>query len=112
MSTGASASSAGRAKFRKLVTTWPSASVSSRMPCDVRPEFRRQPFEIEQPRVAVDRRQPVAELVRDAGGQLAEPRQAVLQPQLLLEIHDLGQVAEQADRAVRCAWPRRGSARP
>ena len=49
----------------------------------------------------MDRRQPVAELVGDAGGELAEPREAVLQPQLLFEIDDFAQIGEQADRAVR-----------
>ena len=47
-----------------------------------------QPLEIEQPRVPVDGRQAVAELVRDPRGQLADLRQAVLQPQLLLELDD------------------------
>ena len=56
-------------------------------------EVRRQPLEVEQPRVAVDRGQPVAELVRDAGRQLPEPRQAVLEPQLLFELHDLAEIA-------------------
>ena len=36
----------------------------------------------------MDRGQAVPELVRDAGRQLAEPGQAVLQPQLLLELDD------------------------
>ena len=53
----------------------------------------------------MDGRQAVAELVGDAGGQLAEPRQAVLQPQLLFELHDLAQIGEQADRAVRARRP-------
>ena len=49
----------------------------------------------------MDRREAVAELVRDTRGELADLRQAVLQPQLLLELDDVGEVAEQADRAVR-----------
>ena len=60
----------------------------------------------------MDRRQAVAELVRDPGGQLAEPRQAVLQPQLLFELDDVAEVGEQADRAVRAAAVVAQSARP
>ena len=75
-------------------------------------ELRRQPFEIEQARVAMNRREAVAELVSDAGGHLAEPREAVLQPQLIFEVRDLAQIAEQANRAVRCGRPRRESAKP
>ena len=41
----------------------------------------------------MDGREAVAELVRDAGGHLAEPREAVLQPELLLELHHLGEIA-------------------
>ena len=63
----------------------------------------RQAFEIEQPAVAVDRREPVAELVGDAGGHLAEPSEAVLQPELFFELHHFGQIAEEADDAVRGA---------
>ena len=108
----ASVSSVGLAKFRKLVTISPSASVSCADARDVRTVVLRQALEIEQPGVAVNRRQAVAELVRDARGQLAEPRQAVLQPQLLFELHDLAEIGEQADRARRRARLRRESARP
>ena len=45
-------------------------------------------------------REPVAELVRDARGQLPDLGQAVLQPQLLLELDDVGQIAEEADGAI------------
>ena len=48
----------------------------------------------------MDGRQAVAELVRDARRQLAEPRQAVLQSQLIFEVHDLAEIGEQADRPV------------
>ena len=50
---------------------------------------RRQRVEIEQPRVAVNGRQAVPELVRQARGQLAESSQRVLQAQLLFEVRDL-----------------------
>ena len=62
-----------------------------------------QHVEIEELAVAVDGGQPVAELVRDAGRQLADRREAVLQPQLLFEIFDSGQIREQADGAVHRA---------
>src|SRR4029450_8991776 len=49
---------------------------------DVRPVLARQLFELQEPPVAVNCRQAVPELVGDPGGQLAEPGQAVFQPQL------------------------------
>ena len=70
------------------------------MPCTYGLEVGGQPFQIEQPAVPVNRGEAVPELVRDARGQLAEPCEAVLQPQLIFEIRDLTEVAEQADRAV------------
>ena len=48
----------------------------------------------------MDRGQAVAELVRDARGQLAEPREAVLQPQLIFQLDHVAEIGEQADRAV------------
>ena len=93
MSTGATTSSVGRAKFRKFVTTCPMRVGLVADALHERAELRRQPIEVEQPGVPVDRGQPVAELVRDAGGQLPEPRQAVLQAQLLFQVHDLAQIA-------------------
>ena len=68
---------------------------------DVWAELLRKTGGIEQPRVAMDGREAVAELVRDAGRHLAEPGEAVLEPQLLLELDDRRQVAEQADGPVR-----------
>ena len=62
-----------------------------------------QRFQIDQLAVAVNRREPVPELVRDAGRQLADRRQAFLQPQLLFEALHGGQIGEQADRAVQIA---------
>ena len=53
---------------------------------DVRPVGFRQRLQVEQLAVAVNRRQPVAELVSDARRQLADRRQALLQPQLLFEV--------------------------
>ena len=47
------------------------------------------------------RRQTVPEFVRDAGRQLPHRRQAVFQPQLLLEILDGRQIGEEADGAVQ-----------
>ena len=49
----------------------------------------------------MNRRQAVAEFVGDAGGQLADLREALLQPQLLFHLHDRRQIGEEADRAVR-----------
>ena len=105
-----SVSCAGRAKFRKLVTTCAERLGLGANAFDVRPVGVGQRVEIEQLAVAVNRRQPVAELVRDAGGQLADRRQAVLQPQLLFEILDRRQIGEQADRAVQLAVARRTAA--
>ena len=51
----------------------------------------------------MNRREPVPELVRDAGGQLAEARQRFLEPQLLLELDDAGEIGKEADRAARVA---------
>ncbi len=85
----------------------------------------------EQPAVAVDRGQAVAELVRDAGGQLPQPRQRFLEPQLLFQLAQRGEVRQQADdalavaaggerrhaepridRAPRCSAPRSRAAAP
>ena len=68
-------------------------------------------LQIEQLAVAVNRREAVAELVRDAGRQLADRREAFLEPQLLLEILDRRQIGEEADRAVQLAAARRTAAR-
>jgi hypothetical protein len=48
----------------------------------------------------VNRGETVAELVGDPRRELAEPGQAVLQPQLFFELHHLGEIREQADRAL------------
>ena len=64
------------------------------------PEIHWQPLQIEQSAVAVDCRQTVPELVRNARRKLAETREAVLQAQLILEIGDFAQIGEQADRAM------------
>ena len=85
-STGENATWSGRRSSGSWSPPCPSASVSCRMPSTYGPVLRRQRLRIDQPAVAVDRRQAVAELVRDAGGQLAEPRQRLLEPQLLLEL--------------------------
>ena len=68
---------------------------------DVRPELGRQRFEIQQPAVPVNRGQPVAKLVRDAGRQFTDAREAVFQPHLLLERDHRGQIGEEANHAVR-----------
>ena len=67
---------------------------------DVGSKRRGQGIEIEQTAVAVNRGQAVAELVRDAGGQLAHPRQAVLQAELLLECDDGREVREEANGSL------------
>ena len=95
---------------RKFVTTWLSDSVSARMPSTYGRYGVGQRVEVEQLAVAVDRREAVAEFVRDAGGQLADGREAVLQPQLLLELLHRGQIGEQADRAVQLAVASRTAA--
>ena len=101
ISTGASASSVGLAKFRKFVTT---SAEGVRFVADalhVGLELGGKARRIEQATVAVNRRQTISKLVSDPGGQFAESRQAVLQTQLLFEVHDLREVGEQAHDAVR-----------
>ena len=49
----------------------------------------------------MNRRQAVAELVRDSRRQLPDGREAVFQPQLLLQILDRRQIREEANRAVQ-----------
>ena len=85
------------------MTTSPSATVSARIPFDAGPRLFGQRIRIEQPSVAMNRGEPVPELVRQAGGQLAEPRQRFFQAQLLFELDDRGQVGEQADRGLQAA---------
>ena len=62
---------------------------------------RGQRVEIEQPRVSMNRRQAIAELVGDAGSELADLRKTLFQPKLLFHFHDGRQIREQADGAVR-----------
>ncbi len=85
------------------MTTSPSAMVSARIPFDAGPRLFGQRCRIEQAAVAMNRREAVPEFVRQAGGQLAEPRQRFLQTQLLFELDDRGQVGEQADRGLQGA---------
>src|SRR5215467_13308017 len=49
----------------------------------------------------MDRREPVAKLVSDAGGELADTGQAVFQTHLLFERDDRSQIREQTDDAMR-----------
>ncbi len=70
---------------------------------DVRTKVCRETVQIEQPAVSVDRGEAVAELVGDPGGHLPEAGQAVFQSELFLELHHFGEVAEQADDALRGA---------
>ena len=51
---------------------------------DIGPVRRRQRIQIEQLAIPLNRRQAVAEFVRDAGGELPDRRQTLLQTQLLL----------------------------
>ena len=51
----------------------------------------------------MNRRQAVAELVGDAGGELAKTGQAVFQPELFFELHHFRQVREETHGAVRAA---------
>src|SRR5688572_22751499 len=48
----------------------------------------------------MDGGKPVAKLMRDPGGEFAETRERLLEPQLLVQFRDVGQVGEQADDAV------------
>src|SRR5436190_19388466 len=70
---------------------------------DIRAIRLRQRIEIEELAVAVNRREAVAEFVRDAGRQLADGREAVLETKLLLEIFHGRQIGEETDRAVKLA---------
>ena len=45
-------------------------------------------------------REAVSEFVRESGRQLAKPGQGLFQPQLLFQLHDVGQIREQTDRGV------------
>jgi hypothetical protein len=77
---------------------------------DIRLVGRGQRRRIDEPAITVDRRQAVAKFMRDAGGQLADPREAVLQPQLLFQLDDVRKVGEEADDALeRVARARIGS---
>ena len=60
----------------------------------------------------MDGRQAVAELVGDAGRQLADGGQALLQPQLFLELLDGREVGEQADGSVQLPRAHRTAATP
>ncbi len=71
---------------------------------DVGPIAIGQLRRIEQARIAVDGRQPVPELVREAGGQLTDARQRLLQAQLLLELHHFRQVGEETHRRLQIAF--------
>ena len=93
----------GRANFRKFVITWPRASVSCRMPSTYGRYASGSASGSQQPAVAVDRGQAVAEFVRDAGRQLPQPRQGVLEPQLLFQLAQGREVGEQAHDALAIA---------
>ena len=45
--------------------------------------------------------QAIAKLVRDAGRQLTDPGQALLEPNLLLEVVNRGEIGKQADRSLQ-----------
>ena len=53
----------------------------------------------DEPRQSVDRRQGVPELVRDASRHFPQDRQVLLQPDLLAEGLDLGEIGEQAEHS-------------
>ena len=72
---------------------------------DIGPILRRQRLRIEQPAISMDRRQAVAELVRDARRQLAQPSERFLQAKLLFELDDIGEIREQADCTARGRGP-------
>ena len=102
-STRESVSCAGRAKFRKLVTTSvpERLGLSARIPSTYGRYVSGQRLQIEQLAVAVDRCQTVSEFVRDAGRQFADCRQAVLEPQLFLELLHRAQIGEQTNGTMQ-----------
>ena len=55
--------------------------------------------DFDEPRISMDRGETVPELVRQAGGQLAQTGQRVLEPQLLFELGDRREIGEEADGA-------------
>src|SRR5215208_2835368 len=61
--------------------------------------LRRHGFDLDQSAIAMNRREAVAELVREAGGQLTEARQRLFQAQLLFQLHDRRQIREEANHA-------------
>ena len=64
----------------------------------------RQPFGFDQPRIAVDRRQAVAEFMSDSRRQLSQRRETLLEPKPSLELGDSAEVGEETDHAERrCA---------
>src|SRR5262249_54480253 len=70
---------------------------------DIRSILSGEPVEIDQLAVAMNGRQPVSELVCDAGGQLSDRGQTLLQPKLFLELRHRGEISEEAHRAVELA---------
>ena len=62
----------------------------------------------------MDRGEAVPEFVRETGGQLPEPRKAVLESQLLFQLHDRAEISEKTDDAAQAAVlvanPRNGDA--
>jgi len=68
---------------------------------DILAVLLRQRLEVEELAVALDRRETVSKLVRDAGRQLADHCEAFLQAELFFELLHRRQVGEEADRAVQ-----------
>src|SRR5258705_284829 len=82
-----------------ISTNSPATSIAN--PFDVRAVLRRQGVRVEQPAVAVYRRQAVPELVRDAGRELSQAGKGFLQSKLVLELDHVREIGEEADRAAR-----------
>ena len=72
---------------------------------DVRQLASRQPVEIQEPTVTMNRGEAVAEFVRESCRQLAEPGQAVFESELLLQIDDGRQIGEQTDNTLKRSRP-------
>jgi hypothetical protein len=51
----------------------------------------------------MNRGEAVPELVGEAGGQLTQSRQCLLEPQLFLEFNDCGDIRKQADGGLQAA---------
>jgi hypothetical protein len=61
---------------------------------------RGQRVQVQQPRISVNRRETISKFVGNAGGQLSDLREALLQSELLFHFDNRREVREQADGAM------------